>query len=175
MEKLIITVAVAGSGPMRENNPNIPYSPAEIADEIVRSCEAGASITHVHVRDPNTGAASFEMDYFREVRDRVRSRCDILLNFTTSSFNLMGENILEQRVGQRTTLDVLDAQQELLDAQVTQVLAQRGRVVAAFRLISAVGRLDETELSLPVARYDPTEHYEAVKDKWFGLRTPDGR
>ncbi len=81
----------------------------------------------------------------------------------------------EQRVGQRTTLDVLDAQQELLDAQVTQVLAQRGRVVAAFRLISAVGRLDETELSLPVARYDPTEHYEAVKDKWFGLRTPDGR
>jgi len=81
----------------------------------------------------------------------------------------------EQRVGQRTTLDVLDAQQELLDAQVTQVLAQRGRIVAAFRLIAAVGRLNETQLSLPVARYDPTEHYKAVKDKWFGLRTPDGR
>ena len=99
MEKLIITVAVTGSGATRENNPNVPYSPAEIADEIVRSCEAGASITHVHVRDPKTGAAAFEMDYFREVRDRVRSRCDILLNFTTSSFNLTGENILEQRVG----------------------------------------------------------------------------
>ena len=81
----------------------------------------------------------------------------------------------EQRVGQRTTLDVLDAQQELLDAQVAQVLAQRGRIVAAFRLIAAVGRLDEQQLNLPVARYDPTEHYRAVKDKWFGLRTPDGR
>jgi len=81
----------------------------------------------------------------------------------------------EQRVGQRTTLDVLDAQQELLDAQVSQVLAQRDRIVAAFSLIAAVGRLNEHELNLPVARYDPTEHYEAVKDKWFGLRTPDGR
>ena len=78
-------------------------------------------------------------------------------------------------MGQRTTLDVLDAQQELLDAQVNQVLAQRDRIVAAFSLIAAVGRLNEHELNLPVARYDPTEHYEAVKDKWFGLRTPDGR
>jgi outer membrane protein len=81
----------------------------------------------------------------------------------------------EQRVGQRTTLDVLDAQQELLDAQVSQVLAQRERIVAAFSLIAAVGRLNEHELNLPVARYDATEHYKAVKDKWFGLRTPDGR
>jgi len=81
----------------------------------------------------------------------------------------------EQRVGQRTTLDVLDAQQELLDAQVSQVLAQRDRIVAAFSLIAAVGRLNEHELNLPVARYDPKDHYKAVKDKWFGLRTPDGR
>jgi outer membrane protein len=81
----------------------------------------------------------------------------------------------EQRVGQRTTLDVLDAQQELLDAQVNQVLAQRDRIVAAFSLIAAIGRLNEHELNLPVARYDPKNHYKAVKDKWFGLRTPDGR
>jgi 3-keto-5-aminohexanoate cleavage enzyme len=99
MEKLIITAAVTGSGPMKENNPKVPYSPQEIADEIVRSWEAGASITHVHVRDPETGEASFEMEYFQNVRDLVRPRCDILLNFTTSSFNLTGDNILEQRVG----------------------------------------------------------------------------
>jgi len=99
MEKLIITAAVTGSGPTRENNPNLPYSPVEIADEIVRSSEAGASIAHVHVRDPETGAPAFEMDYFREVRDAVRSRCDILLNFTTSALNLSGENVMEQRVG----------------------------------------------------------------------------
>jgi 3-keto-5-aminohexanoate cleavage enzyme len=98
MDQLIITVAVAGSGPTRENNPNVPYSPEEIADEVIRSHEAGAAIAHVHVRDPETGAPSFKLEYFREVRERVRSRCDILLNCTTSSFNLTGDNIMEQRV-----------------------------------------------------------------------------
>jgi 3-keto-5-aminohexanoate cleavage enzyme len=112
MEKLIITAAVTGSGPMRKNNPHIPYSPQEIADEVIRSYEAGASIAHVHVRDPQTGEASFELEYFREVRDRVRSRCDILLNFTTSAFNLTGENVLERRSSTTTlgpelcTLDI---------------------------------------------------------------------
>jgi 3-keto-5-aminohexanoate cleavage enzyme len=98
MDQLIITVAVAGSGPTRKDNPNVPYSPEEIADEVVRCREAGASIAHVHVRDPKTGAPSFKLEYFREVRDRVRSRSDILLNCTTSSFNLTGDNIMEQRV-----------------------------------------------------------------------------
>jgi 3-keto-5-aminohexanoate cleavage enzyme len=112
MDKLIITAAVTGSGPTRANNPNVPYTPAEIADEIIRSCEAGASMAHVHVRDPKTGAPAFELDYFREIRDRVRSRCKILLNFTTSAANLTGENLIERRLGTTTlgpelcTLDV---------------------------------------------------------------------
>ena len=98
MEKLIITAAVTGSGPMRETNPNVPYSPEEIADEIVRSYEAGASIAHIHVREPETGEASFKIEHFREVRDRVRSRCPILLNFTTSALNLTGEKVMERRM-----------------------------------------------------------------------------
>ena len=81
----------------------------------------------------------------------------------------------ELRVGQRTTLDVLDAQQELLDARVTLVLAQRDRVVSSFAILSAIGHLDAEHLDLPTPRYDPQEHYLQVRDKWFGLRTPDGR
>lgn len=83
--------------------------------------------------------------------------------------------IEERRVGQRTTLDVLDSQQDLLDAQVLQVEAQYDRVVAAYALLSAVGKLSARDLNLQVNVYDPTEHYDAVKDKWLGLRTPDGR
>lgn len=98
MDQLIITVAVSGSGPTRKDNPNVPYSPEEIADEVVRCREAGASVAHVHVRDPKTGAPCFKLEYFRAVRERVRSGCDILLNCTTSSFNLTGDNIMEQRV-----------------------------------------------------------------------------
>jgi 3-keto-5-aminohexanoate cleavage enzyme len=112
MDKLIITAAVIGSGPTRKNNPHLPYSPEEIADEVVRSYEAGAAVAHVHVRDPETGKPAFEIDYFREVRDRVRSRCEILLNFTTSALHLTGENVMEQRVAPTTlgpeicTLDI---------------------------------------------------------------------
>lgn len=83
--------------------------------------------------------------------------------------------IEEQRVGQRTTLDVLNAQAELIDARVILVTAERNRVVAAFALVSAVGRLDADNLGLSVTKYKPEEHYQAVRDKWIGLRTPDGR
>ncbi|MBJ3774762.1 TolC family outer membrane protein [Acuticoccus mangrovi] len=81
----------------------------------------------------------------------------------------------EQRVGQRTTLDVLDAQRDLVSAQVTLVESERDKEVAAFTLLSAVGRLTARQLGLQVAIYQPEQHTNAVRDKWFGLRTPDGR
>ncbi|MDQ0316432.1 TolC family outer membrane protein [Amorphus orientalis] len=83
--------------------------------------------------------------------------------------------IEEQRVGQRTTLDVLNAQRDLVSAQVTLVQAERNKAVAAYALLSATGQLGVEKLGLRVVRYQPTQHYEAVKDKWYGLRTPDGR
>jgi len=81
----------------------------------------------------------------------------------------------EARVGQRTTLDVLNAQQELVNARVSLVTAQRDRVVASFTLLSAVGRLAPETLKLPTEAYDPRVHYHQVRDKWIGVRTPDGR
>jgi outer membrane protein len=80
----------------------------------------------------------------------------------------------EYKVGQRTTLDVLNAQQELLNARVAQVTAQRDRVVASYSVLSATGQLSARALGLKVATYDPKVHFEQVKDKWFGLRTPSG-
>jgi len=81
----------------------------------------------------------------------------------------------EAKVGQRTTLDVLNAQQDLLNARVTLIQAQRDRVVAAYAVMSAVGWLTASRLGLSVASYDANVHYDQVRDKWTGLRTPDGR
>lgn len=81
----------------------------------------------------------------------------------------------EARVGQRTTLDVLNAQQALVNARVALVTAQHDRVVASYGLLSAVGRLSPKQLNLPTEVYDPSVHYHQVRDKWFGLRTPDGK
>lgn len=81
----------------------------------------------------------------------------------------------EAKVGQRTTLDVLNAQQDLLTARVSLVTAQRDRVVASYALLSASGRLSATNLRLAVDEYRPRVHYEQVRGKWIGLRTPDGK
>ncbi len=75
----------------------------------------------------------------------------------------------EALVGSRTVLDVLDAEQELLDARVSLVRAERDEVVAAYQLRSAVGRLTAESLNLPVKKYDFTKNYRRVRNKWFGL------
>jgi len=74
----------------------------------------------------------------------------------------------EAQVGARTVLDVLDAEQELLDARVTLVEARRNERVAALTLLAAVGRLNARALGLAVPVYVPEEHYEEVRDRWFG-------
>ena len=81
----------------------------------------------------------------------------------------------EARVGQRTTLDVLNAQQELLSARVALIRAQRDRVVNSYDVVQAVGRLTVRFTSLPVTPYSAREHLDQVRDLWFGVRTPDGR
>jgi len=74
----------------------------------------------------------------------------------------------EAEVGSRTTLDVLNAEQELLNANVDLVSAQRDSYVASFTLLSAIGQLTARNLGLAVQYYDPEKHYDEVKDKWFG-------
>lgn len=81
----------------------------------------------------------------------------------------------EARVGQRTTLDVLNAQQALVNARVALVTAQHDRVVASYSVLNAVGRLSPTTLRLQTSIYDPSVHYHQVRDSWIGVRTPDGR
>ena len=81
----------------------------------------------------------------------------------------------EARAGQRTTLDVLNAQQALVNARVALVTAQHDRVVASYSVLSAVGRLSPQVLKLNTTVYDPSVHYHQVRDSWVGVRTPDGR
>lgn len=75
----------------------------------------------------------------------------------------------EEQVGQRTVLDVLNAEQALLDSQVALVGTRRDMVVASFTLYSAIGRLDAANMDLPVDYYDPREHYDRVEGKWHGF------
>lgn len=75
----------------------------------------------------------------------------------------------EAEVGARTTLDTLNAEQELLNARVTLITNQRNEYVAAYSLLAAMGRLSAADLSLPVQVYDPTVHADEVADKLIGV------
>ncbi|MDB5636650.1 MAG: outer membrane protein [Bradyrhizobium sp.] len=77
--------------------------------------------------------------------------------------------------GQRTTLDVLNAQQDLISARARLIGAQRDRVIASYTLLSAIGRLDVKTLALNTPDYLPQVHYHQVRDAWHGLRTPSGQ
>jgi len=81
----------------------------------------------------------------------------------------------EAKAGQRTTLDVLNAQQALVNARVALVTAQHDRVVASYSVLDKVGRLSPATLNLATTVYDPSVHYHQVRDSWAGVRTPDGR
>ncbi|HEY2230886.1 MAG TPA: TolC family outer membrane protein [Xanthobacteraceae bacterium] len=81
----------------------------------------------------------------------------------------------EARVGQRTTLDVLNAQQALVQARTNLVTAQHDRIVASYAVLASVGALSPQVLGLHIESYDPMVHYQQVRDNWIGVRTPDGR
>lgn len=83
----------------------------------------------------------------------------------------------EEKVGQRSILDVLNAEQELLDAEVEMAQTRRELVVAAYAVLAQIGRLNAEEQALSEATYDPTAHYEEVRSKWFGLSItrPNGK
>ncbi|MCF8032428.1 MAG: 3-keto-5-aminohexanoate cleavage protein [Desulfarculaceae bacterium] len=98
MQKLIINVAVCGSAPTREMNPAIPHTPREIAEEALRCWRAGATVVHVHVREPETGEPAFRKELFAEVLERIRAESDMLVNLTTSGFNLQGDDPGEERL-----------------------------------------------------------------------------
>ena len=122
----------------------------------------------------------------KEVEDaRLRVHADVIANWgilqssgpaITSAQAAVSANKIaltgvreEEKVGQRTTLDVLDAQRELLNSQIGLVTALRDRIVAEYSIYAAIGRMDAQTLGLPVPYYDPIEHYDTVKNKWIGL------
>ncbi len=81
----------------------------------------------------------------------------------------------EAKGGQRTTIDVLNAQQDLTNARSRLIQAQRDRIIASYTLLSAIGRLDVHTLNLNTPDYLPEVHYHQVRDAWHGLRTPSGQ
>lgn len=82
--KVLLTAAVTGAGETTEKNPNVPVTPREIAESAIESAKAGATVAHVHARDPKTGGISHDLNHYREIVDRIReSETDVIINITS--------------------------------------------------------------------------------------------
>lgn len=148
--------------------------------------QGGRNSALVRQSKEQLGQARIEVDVIRDqVRQGIGSawaqyeaaKANVVSTRTgIAAAQLALEGVIEERnVGQRTTLDVLKAQNDLTDVQIAQVKAQHDLVVASYAILNASGRMTARHLGLQVTEYKPEQHYEAVKDKWIGLRTPDGR
>ncbi len=87
-DRVIITCALTGVVATREQCPYLPYTPAEIGEEARRACDAGAAIVHIHARDPVTGEQSWDGEVYRQIKEEVRKRSPVLINFSTGGFNM---------------------------------------------------------------------------------------
>lgn len=84
LAKVFITCAITGNITRPDQTPHLPITPQQIADSALEAAKAGAAIAHIHVRDPKTGQPSMELDLYREVRDRIRTKnTDLIINLTT--------------------------------------------------------------------------------------------
>jgi outer membrane protein len=141
--------------------------------------EGGATYARLRAQKHTAGQRRIEVDQARRdavetatrafedlsaARARVRS---FVSQIKASELALAGVEE-EARVGSRTVLDVLNAEQELFDARVNLARAQHDEAVAAFQLRSALGDMTARALALPVELYDPAKHYEDVRGKWIG-------
>lgn len=91
MQKLMITAAITGSRITREITPHIPITPTEIVQSAVECWEAGASIVHIHVRDPETGLGTQRLDIFKRVVEPLQDKTNLILCLTTSG--IPGRNL----------------------------------------------------------------------------------
>ena len=155
-------------------NLTVPiYQGGEASARVRQSKESlGQARINVDVsRDQVRAAITSAWTQYQAAREAVAANRE-----QVDAAQLALNGVIEERdVGQRTTLDVLNAQADVIDARIDLVTAQHDVVVASYAIASAMGRLSASRLGLNVATYNPQEHYNAVKDKWYGLRTPDGR
>lgn len=181
----VTVVGTASTGFNRAIGNNTSESYAIVGRVTVPLYEAGVAPSRVRQAKETLGQNRIQVDVVRDqIRALVATQWGNLesqrAQVNASQAQIKAAQIAfdsireEARVGQRTILDVLNTQQTLLNAQVALVRAQHDRTVAAYTLLGAIGRLSAEQLQLAVALHDPTQHYEQVRDRWHGLRTPSG-
>lgn len=155
-------------------NLSVPLYRGGAGSAGVRQAKEGLSAARIRVDEARRSVRQGVVSAYSSYQAAIANQSSITSQI--SAARLAVEGLIEERnVGQRTTLDVLLGQQTLIQAQVLEAQNDALLISSSYQLVSAVGRLTARKLGLHVTLHDPDEHYLAVKDKWYGLRTPDQR
>jgi 3-keto-5-aminohexanoate cleavage enzyme len=151
---VVLTVAVTGADVFRENNPNIPYTTAEIADSSIEAAGAGATVVHLHVREDD-GTPSGRPELFQDVMDRIRAGSDLLTMVSTGGSNTM--TIEERTTGLEAKPDISGVESGSMnfgdDTFITPPAAGRGIIERALA----------AEIALEVEAFDVGHVVSAVR------------
>ncbi|MEE9314195.1 MAG: TolC family outer membrane protein [Rhizobiaceae bacterium] len=155
-------------------NLSVPIYQGGLASSKVRESKEGLAQSRIQVDVARDQVRAAIINAWSQLSS---SRANVSANRQqVKASRLALSGVVEERnVGQRTQLDVLNQQSQLLTAQLSLLTARKGQVDAGYALAAAIGRLNSRNLRLTVRHYQPKKHYRAVKDLWFGLRTPSGR
>jgi uncharacterized protein (DUF849 family) len=102
MAKVIVTAAITGSIHTPSMSPYLPITPDQIADNAIEAYEAGASMVHVHVRNPETGQPSPDVELYRQVLTKIKRKCNVIVSTTTGGG--LGTTTVAERVKVITAL-----------------------------------------------------------------------
>lgn len=153
---------------------NVPIYQGGKASAEIRQAKASLAKARIEVdvnRDQVRSALASQWSQYQAAGVAVQANRQAI-----SAAQLALQGVIEERnVGQRSTLDVLNAQASLITTQINRVSSERDQVLASYAILSAIGHLSASRLGLRVTEYRPAEHYRAVKDMWSGLRPPDDR
>ena len=147
---------------------SMPLYEAGSVTSRVRQARETATQRRIEIEDSRRQAISDATSSFESLETAKAGLASLEQEIRAATIALEGVQ-QEANVGSRTVLDVLDSEQELLDAQVRQVIAKRDAMVATYQVLSAIGRLTAKDLGLQVQLYDYDANYQRVRNKWWDL------
>ncbi len=150
----------------------IPLYSAGQPEALVREAKETANQARIQIDESRRQVASAAISSWQALMTARASIDSFQAQIKSAQIALEGVR-QEAQVGSRTVLDVLNQEQELLNARVNLVRAQRDEMVQAFTVLSSIGQLTAQQLRLPVQYYDFEAHYRATRDKWIGTGVAD--
>jgi outer membrane protein len=164
----IIAPGVTENGVSVVGQLNIPLYQAGTEEAAIREAKEQSSQALLTSYDAERQVREDTTNAWASLR-AARAAAELSTRQAASNETAYLGTTMESRVGSRSIIDILNAEQELLQSKVTAITEQQNSIIAGYRVLSVMGRMTAADLKLPVPLYDPSKHYDEDASEWFGF------